>query len=294
LGNFDGLHLGHKKLINSLLAKARENDGLAAAFIFDPHPDHVLSPGTAPKMLTTAEQKAKMLNDTGMGLLIYNTFNKEIARLSPEEFVNEFLVKCLKVKEVFIGFNYSFGYKGAGNSGIMKELGARCGFGVNVIPPVRTGEEIVSSTLIRQALDRGDIERAEQMLGYYPALSGVVSEGEGRGRAIGFPTANLLIDDRMNIPAVGVYAAQAVMETEKHQAVVNIGQKPTFHEQYPVTVEAHIIDYNKDLYGTALEIILFKKIRDEKKFSGVDELVAQIKADRNSAIDFFKSLESAG
>jgi riboflavin kinase/FMN adenylyltransferase len=235
-----------------------------------------------------------MLSDMGMGLLIYNTFNDEIARLSPEEFVNKFLVECLKVKEIFIGFNYSFGHRGAGSSETMKALGEHYGFGVNVIPPVCMEEDIVSSTLIRQSLAKGDIERAKQMLGYYPSLKGVVSKGEGRGRTIGFPTANLLIDDKINIPSLGVYAAQAVNETGKYPAVVNIGKKPTFHEKYPVTVETHIIDYSEDLYDTVLEIVLFKKIRDEKKFASVDELVAQIKADRGSAADFFKNPERTG
>lgn len=287
LGNFDGLHLGHRSLLEQLITKARQDKGVSAAFIFEPHPANVLSVKPAPKLLSSAERKAKMLEEMGLGLLIYHTFNLQIAQWNPEEFVEKVLVNQFKVREIFIGFNYSFGHRGTGTPETMQYLGQRFGFAVNIIPPVRMDGEIVSSTLIRKALDRGDIDTCKAMLGYYPYVEGIVSPGEGRGKRVGYPTANLIVDEKMNIPGLGVYAAQAVMKTGIYRAVINIGRKPTFHQEYPVTVEAHILDFHQDIYGSSLELVLLKKIRDERKFDRVEDLVAQIEKDRQVAIAFF-------
>lgn len=294
LGNFDGVHRGHQRLIGDLVKKARANNGIAAAFIFEPHPAMVLNPSRAPKLLVTAERKAELLKKMGLDKLIYNTFDLAISQCSPEEFVKSILVERLKIREAFVGFNYSFGHKGSGTPQLLKELGEKYDFQVNIIPPVEIKGQVVSSTIIRQALDAGDMELAREMLGYYPMIEGKVIEGEKRGATIGFPTANLGIGAELNIPGKGVYAALAMLEGENFGAAVNIGSKPTFHQEYPVSVEAHLIGFNRQVYGQDLRLFFLQKIRDEKRFSSVDELINQIRLDREQAGEIYKSLESRG
>ncbi|MGI6452069.1 MAG: bifunctional riboflavin kinase/FAD synthetase [Syntrophomonadaceae bacterium] len=283
LGNFDGVHRGHRYLISEVVKKARLHHGIAAAFIFEPHPLKILNPAKAPKLLNITRRKTLLLEELGLDLLVYNSFSPEIARWSPEQFVEKILVDKFNAKEVFIGFNYSFGHKGAGNPQLLENLGNQWGFKVNIILPVKIGEQTVSSTLIRSALENGDINQAYTMLGYYPILEGEVVEGEKRGRVIGFPTANITISPEVQTPGKGVYAALAVVDSEIHKCVVNIGNKPTFHDTHPVTVEAHLIDFCQNIYGEWIELHFLQKIRDEKKFAGMDELKIQIAQDRQRA-----------
>lgn len=281
LGNFDGVHLGHQRLIKELVNKARDNNAKAAAFIFDPHPARVINPEQAPRLLTSSEKKAELFAKLGLDLLIYNKFSPEIQRWSPEEFVKRILVQSLNVNNIFIGFNYSFGYRGAGTPDMLRKMGKDYSFEVNIIPPVEVDGEIVSSSLIRKCMQNGDIKKAAQLLAYNPCLQGTVVRGEQRGRTIGFPTANLEYDTGIIIPAPGVYAAEVISKGCLYCGVVNIGRKPTFHDDYPVTIEVHLLDYNGDdeLYGEKMEIIFLSKIRDEQKFAGVAFLIQQINKD---------------
>lgn len=283
LGNFDGLHQGHQKLITEMVEAANSGAGTAAAFVFEPHPIKVLFPERAPKLLVTAERKAELMEKLGVELLIYNSFNLDIARCSPEEFVQHILINKLGVKKVFVGFNYTFGYKGAGTPELLKKLGQKQGFVVSVIPPVEVNGMVVSSSMIRKVLDNGDIGQARIMLGYDPVLEGQVIEGEHRGSTIGFPTANLGVSNEVSIPGKGVYAASAEINGRLYQAVINIGSKPTFHAEYPVSIEAHLIDFKGDIYGEKLRLYLIQKIRDERKFDNVEELIRQIASDRDTA-----------
>lgn len=283
LGNFDGVHKGHKKIITEMVEKARKNGAIAAALIFDPHPAKVLNPDKAPKLLVNSERKAELLEQLGLDILIYNTFNKDISRCSPEDFVKKILLDNLKVKEVFVGFNYSFGYKGAGTPTLLKELGDKFDYNVNIIPPVKVNEEIVSSSLVRQALDAGEVEKAFIMLGYYPMLEGIVIEGEHRGATIGFPTANLGVDQDFNIPGQGVYAARAQLEDEYFNCVVNIGTKPTFHKDYPISIEAHLFNFTRNIYGESVKLHFIQKLRNQKRFQSKEELIDQIKLDCTTA-----------
>lgn len=283
LGNFDGVHLGHQQLIKACVDYARNNQGTAAAYIFDPHPARIIKPAAAPKLLVTPQRKAELLEALGLDLLIYAAFTPQVAQSSPQDFVKQILVDQLHVRQVVVGFNYSFGYRGAGTPEMLKELGNQYGFNTVIIEPVEVNGQIVSSSAIRQALEQGEIEKATEMLGSYPVLSGQVVKGEQRGSKIGFPTANLHVDQEMTIPANGVYAALANIDGVAVKAVVNIGRKPTFHEEFPTTVEAHLIDFNGDIYGREMRLTFFKKIRDERKFSSIEELTAQIGRDREEA-----------
>ena len=283
LGNFDGLHQGHQRLIRELVEAARSGGGIAAAFVFEPHPMKVLFPERSMKLLVSTECKAELMAKLGLDLLIYNNFTLDISRCSPEEFVQRILINKLNCKQVFVGFNYTFGHKGAGTPDLLQELGKKHGFAVRIIAPVEINGEVISSSLIRQALASGDIERARTMLGYAPVLEGQVIEGERRGSTIGFPTANIGVSSAQNIPGKGVYAARAEVNERIFQAVVNIGSKPTFHKEYPISVEAHLIDFQDDIYGEKLRLCFIKKIRDERRFNNVEELVQQIALDRDKA-----------
>ncbi|HWP98635.1 MAG TPA: bifunctional riboflavin kinase/FAD synthetase [Syntrophomonadaceae bacterium] len=284
LGNFDGVHRGHQKLLTTLIDRARAAGGTAASFIFEPHPSKILFPDRAPRMLVSAEQKARLLRELGMDLLIYSTFSREMARWSPEEFVQQILVEKLHVQEVFVGFNYSFGYRGAGSPEDLKELGETYGFQVHIISPVSVNGEVASSSMVRSYLEEGAIERAFDMLGYYPYIEGTVVKGDGRGGAtLGFPTANLKVDSDIIVPGKGVYVARAKLNDQLLPAVVNIGNVPTFLTQDAITIEAHIIDFLGDLYCKNMGLIFYHKIRDEKKFDNIESLVKQIGADRDLA-----------
>lgn len=291
LGNFDGVHKGHQSLINSAVARKNEAGGIAGAFIFDPHPTQVLIPDRMPKLLVNARRKAGLLEKTGLNLLIYEKFTREIAALTPEQFVLDVLLKQLHIKEVFVGFNHSFGYKGRGTPQLLQMLGEEHGFQVHIMPPVKVDGEIVSSSLIRQALEQGKIVRATKMLGYRPMLDGLVIEGERRGRQLGFPTANIGIDSIYNVPAKGVYAALARVNEQCYSAVVNIGSKPTFHEAYPLSIEAHLMDFNQDIYGQNITLSFIEKLRDEQRFPSLEELVAQINKDRDQACKIAKNYD---
>lgn len=168
LGNFDGVHCGHKRLISAMVNRARMRQGTAAAFIFDPHPAAILTPDKAPRMLVTPERKAELLQRLGLDLLVYHSFTEVIARWSPEEFVQRILVDCFKASEVFIGFNYSFGHRGSGTPELLKTLGEKYGFETHILPPVVMADEVVSSSLVRVCLEQGNVDKAYQMLGYYP------------------------------------------------------------------------------------------------------------------------------
>lgn len=284
LGNFDGVHIGHKELLRQVVEEAQKNNGLAAAFIFDPHPVKVINKEKDLKFITKSSQQADLLADLGIDLLIYNVFNEEISRWSPQEFVEKIIISKLNAKHVFVGFNYSFGHKGQGSPELLKEIGEKAGFKVSVIAPVSLADKLVSSTLIREMIEKGQVEDAKQLLGYYPKVEGVVMHGDKRGGdKMGFPTANLKLEDDIIIPAVGVYAAKAWHNGICYNCVVNVGRKPTFHSDHPITVEAHIMNFANNIYGETLSLDFLDKIRDEMKFDSLESLVKQISQDKDLA-----------
>jgi riboflavin kinase/FMN adenylyltransferase len=292
LGNFDGVHKGHQSLIQALVEKAATNGGQAVAFIFEPHPAQVLMPERAPRLLNSPGRKAQLLEKLGLDILIYNPFSREIADWSPREFVDKILINELHIREVFVGFNYTFGHRGAGNPQVLKQMGEGLGFAVNIIAPVEYQGEPISSSLVRKALEEGDIVTAHQLLGYYPILEGVVVEGEHRGAQLGFPTANVGVESIYNVPGQGVYAGRAEVGAKEYNCVVNIGSKPTFHEQYPLSIEAHLMDFSGDIYGQAICLSFLAKLRDEQRFGSLPELVAQITRDRDRALEISRSYQA--
>lgn len=281
LGNFDGVHLGHQRIIKRLVEYARENQGTAAVFTFEPHPAMVLRPDAAPPLLLAPELKQRLIASFGVDILLAIPFTREFALLSPEAFVREVLCAEIGVVAVFVGYNYTFGHRGAGTPETLRELGARYGFTVEVIPPVLVGDQPVSSTLIRGLIAAGKVEEAQRYLGYYPVFAGTVVSGAKRGTELGFPTANLEVDSQVLVPANGVYAVKAVVDGEVFLGVANIGVCPTFAGDAPAgrRVEVFLFDFHGDLYGKRLEVSFTRRLREERCFRSVAELVEQIRRD---------------
>ena len=282
LGNFDGVHLGHQRLIRNMVSCARGLKVPAAAFTFNPHPIQVLAPEKAPRLLITPERRSEMIANLGVDVLLMVPFTRELARLSPEYFVQEIIHRQLRAPAVFVGFNYTFGHRGAGTPQLLQQMGERLGFKVEVLPPIKVGNITVSSSEVRAALEAGDVSRARSYLGYWPIIEGRVVLGDQRGRQLGFPTANLELSSEVLIPGHGVYAAKVKVNDRLFDGVVNIGVRPTFGE-LALSVEVHILEFAQVIYGEWITLFLLGKIRNETKFSSVSELVSQIRRDIEAA-----------
>lgn len=287
IGFFDGIHKGHQEVIQTAVKKA-EKQGLESAVItFHPHPSVILKKGTQHvKYITPMQEKQEVLRKLDVDRLYIITFNKELAQLSPQEFVNHFVIG-LNVKHLIAGFDFTFGHKGKGT---MQDISlyAKDNFTSTIIEKVSKSDDKVSSTRIRSCLKNGKIEEANELLGRPLSLKGIVVDGDKRGKTIGFPTANLKVDPDILFPMTGVYAVKVTYKQMSYDGVANIGVKPTFNEhQVEPTIEIHILDYNNDLYGEELKVEWHKFIRKEKKFSGVEELVNQIKQDEKKVRKFF-------
>ncbi len=280
IGAFDGIHLGHRALFQEVLKGAVEKGCLPLVVTFNPHPRKVLQPHLHLKLLTTLEEKLELIEKEGFSQIVLLPFNTDIAELSPEIFVERYLVDLLKSKEVVIGFNFRFGRSRLGDSELLRRLGDKYDFAVKVVSPVKIGERTVSSTQIRELLNQGDVETANQMLGRNYTFSGKVISGKGRGKQLGFPTANLLPPPEKLIPGRGVYAVWVYVKSLKYKGALNIGFNPTFGDKN-LSVEVHILDFEPEgnLYNQTLKIEFVKFIRGEKKFFSPQELIRQINQD---------------
>jgi riboflavin kinase/FMN adenylyltransferase len=280
-GAFDGIHLAHAKILDTAVERARALGVSAVACTFDPHPTAVLHPEKAPAPIATLEENLARIAARGLDATLVIPFTRDFSRMEAETFVDEALVRTLGAREVVVGFNHTFGSGARGTAVLLRELGARRGFVTHVLPPLQVNGLTVSSSAIREALRDGDVEQARAFLGRPYSLTGTVRRGAGRGRTLGFPTANLK-PDRPLVLAPGVYAAHAHWEDRQAEAVVNIGYRPTFEEsQY--WVEAYLFDFAGDLYDRALTLDFLGRIRAEMKFPGVEALTAQVRADMAEA-----------
>lgn len=282
LGNFDGVHLGHRRLLEHGLGQAvRLGVGLSV-LIFEPHPLKVLFPDREIQLLSTTEERLLYLESIGVQTVYHLPFTREMANTSPEEFVEKILLP-LGVIHVVVGFNYSFGAQGRGNPELIQALGKKHGFGVSVLQAQMIDGRVISSSSIRKALLHGDIRLASSLLGRAPCLRGTVIHGEERGRQLGYPTANILPVEDYLIPKRGVYAVWAYLDGKRVPGMMNIGMKPTFHDLFTTMVEVHFFDYSGDLYGNEITVQIVERLRDERKFNGVNELLMQLKKDRVKA-----------
>ncbi|KUO71363.1 MAG: bifunctional riboflavin kinase/FMN adenylyltransferase [Desulfosporosinus sp. BRH_c37] len=282
LGNFDGVHLGHRRLLEHGLGQAvRLGVGLSV-LIFEPHPLKVLFPERELKLLSTTQERLLYLETIGVQTVYLLPFTREMANTSPEHFVERILLP-LGVIHVVVGFNYSFGAQGRGNPELLQALGKTNGFGVSVLQAQTIGGRVISSSSIRKALLHGDIRLAYTLLGRPPCVRGIVVHGEERGRQLGYPTANILPEEDYLIPKRGVYAVWAYLDGKRVLGMMNIGMKPTFHDLYTTIVEVHFFNFSGDLYESEIMVQIVERLRDERKFNGINELLMQLKKDRVKA-----------
>jgi riboflavin kinase / FMN adenylyltransferase len=289
LGNFDGLHRGHVKIIERIQRGAGERGGTSVVLTFDPHPPRVLRPDKAPPLLMTKTQKLDALARVGVQGAAVVRFTREMSQWDPDKFVKTVLVDWLRVAEVWVGADFLFGRDRSGNFTLLRSLGAQHGFRAEKIDPIRYKEFIVSSTRIRRLISEGRVDEAGALLGHHYAIEGAVVEGAKRGREIGFPTANLRTSNDL-LPPHGVYATAVTIDGALYPSVTNIGQRPTFGDQLQTTIEAHVLGLSRDLYGRNLRLAFVQRLRDERKFADVEALQEQIAADVRRATRLFDRL----
>jgi riboflavin kinase/FMN adenylyltransferase len=280
IGKFDGVHAGHRSVIERLCAEATAAGLVSTVLTFDRHPLALLKPELCPESLTSNDQKRGVLETTGIDALVQIQFTREFSLQEPEDFVKKVLVDLLHARIVFVGEDFRFGRQGRGTVALLERLGGEYGFEVRLIAAVRpTGDRVISSSWIRDLLSEGRVGEAATLLGRLPSVRAIVVPGERRGRALGYPTANLAQDVEGYIPADGVYAAYATVDGRTIPAAVSIGNNPTFAGVRDKQVEAHLLDEDLDLYGKTVEVSFVEYIRGMEKFPGVPELVAQMTLD---------------
>ena len=285
IGVFDGVHLGHKFLISKLVSLAAQQNLLSCVITFRQHPRDLLSPKTKLLYLSTLPEREQLLKNEGVDIVVALSFNRELAKLSARQFVS-LLQKHLKMRGLVIGPDFTLGRDREGDAALLRSLGEEMGFSVTIVAPKTIDGEVASSTVIRQALADGNMEKVTRLLGRPFSLLGKVTHGEHRGTGIGFPTVNLTVDAKMALPPDGVYATRAYISEEEFQAMTNIGKRPTFGDNKERTIESFILNYNQEIYDKEVKIEIIQRLRDEKHFDSIDELKTQIAEDvkRGTAI----------
>ncbi len=285
IGNFDGVHVGHRSILDTVVSRARSVAGRAAAYTFDPHPRKILRPDSAPRLLTTLEQKIELFADAGLDAVIVEPFTGEFAKTPAEVFVREFVHGRIRPIEVYVGYDFHFGRDREGSMRLLTELGPRLGFSVTIIPEITVDEGDVNSTRIRELLGEARIEQAAVMLGRPYTVRGTIVTGERRGRTLGFPTANLDPENEV-LPAAGVYAGFVTLLDRgkpaagtRLPAVANVGVRPTFEAAGRVLAEAHLLDFDGDLYGRRIDLSFVFHLRPERRFPDVEALRRAVTAD---------------
>jgi riboflavin kinase/FMN adenylyltransferase len=279
LGVFDGVHLGHQKLITLTVDKARKNDGISVVATFDPHPDITIFPERDVFLLTTLEERISLIKDLSVDVFLIIKFTKAISKMSPENFISNILVDSLQIKELFVGFNYKFGFQGRGNTDILREYSKFYKFKTNILKPIAVNNTIISSTKIKDYIKLGEIEKAIKLLGHDITISGRVISGKGRGRKLlNYATANIETTSDKIIPVNGVYLVGIKIDNKKYYGLMNVGIKPTFKETER-TIEVHIINFNKKIYNKKVVVNILQRIREEKYFSNINLLKKQIEND---------------
>ena len=288
-GVFDGVHIAHQIVIGKVVDKAKALGVDGVLISFDPHPAFSIS-GSAPPALTTVTKKIELVKALGIDRVIMEDFNERFSQLSPEEFVRDVLIDRFHVQEVVVGYDCAFGKNRAGDKLLLKKLGEKYGFAVDAVGPYRLDGDIVSSTRIRAAILRANLDLAGRLLGRPYSVSGLVVPGKGIGRKVGYATANLQLQNQV-LPPLGVYAVQVDLDDNHFDGILNMGSQPTFGLN-DFQVEVHLLDFDGDLYGKSVEVAFVEKIRDEKAFSGLEELANQIKKDEVVARRILSSMSS--
>ncbi len=286
LGVFDGLHLGHQKIMQTVVEHTKAVNAVPTVITFDPHPRAVLYPENAPPLLQTLDQRLAALEFFGIEQTIVVRFTKDFAAQDAEKFLREIVHERMKAREVYLGKGFAFGKNRGGNIELLRTMSAELGFFADEVGEVCLHGKRISSSLVRQTLFDGKINLARRMLGRPYGVEGVIVRGDRRGHTIGFPTANLKPKNRV-IPRFGVYATATLINDKWRQSITNIGVRPTFKRETEPSIETYVFDFDGDLYGDVLRVRFLHRIRDEKKFSGIDELKTQIEKDTKRALNYF-------
>ncbi|MFN3752981.1 bifunctional riboflavin kinase/FAD synthetase [Flavobacterium sp.] len=290
IGTFDGVHLGHRKILEKIIATAKSQDCESLVLTFFPHPRMVLQEGTEMKQLNTLKEKITLLENLGVDHLVVHPFDKDFSRLTAEDFVKQVLVDTFKLQKIIIGHDHRFGRNRTADINDLTEFGNAYGFEVEQISAQEINEVSISSTKIRTALNEGNIELANNYLGYDYSLTGIVTKGKQLGRTIGYPTANINIEeDYKLIPQNGVYIAQSIIEGKTIFGMMNIGNRPTV-DGVTLTIEINFFDFDQDLYDQEITVSLLKRMRDEQKFESLDALKKQLALDKSTALNHINLL----
>jgi riboflavin kinase/FMN adenylyltransferase len=290
LGNFDGIHLGHQELVRMVIRRAKETGATSMVVTFRPHPLKILAPEKCPPLISIYEEKIRLFEKLGIDVLVKIPFTVEFSAMTPEDFVKNVLCDTLGAKEIFVGYNYRFGKGRKGDVQTLRRLGGQYGFTVREVEQISLGGEVISSTKIRDLLREGDVEHAARLLGRTYAITGIVVKGDGRGKGLGFPTANIAPKHAI-IPSDGVYAVRLSVRDRLYDGIANIGMRPTFNKQ-ALAIEVHVFDFDEDIYGEDISLYFIRKIREERKFRDAGALVDQIRSDIETARDILASRPS--
>ncbi len=286
VGTFDGVHLAHQEILREVVHRARNHNGRNVCFTFDPHPKEIVGKeNRSVDLLTTLEERVEILGDLGIDILFVIEFTYEFSRQTPRQFYERYLINGVGIIEEVGGYDHMFGRDREGGINELKKLGEEYGFSVTILPPFRVDGEVVNSTKIRQFLLEGDVRRAAQFLGREYSLDGSVVKGDGRGASLGFPTANILPSSSKKLtPKDGVYLVRASIGTDKYYGMMNIGVRPTFETDHRRTVEVNLFDFNGSIYGSRIRVQFLERIRDEKRFASVRELVERMGRDKENCL----------
>ena len=287
IGTFDGVHLGHRKIIRRLMETASESGLCTTMVTFYPHPRLIVHGGAQPvKLLTSQQEKLDLLKETGLDQVLIIPFDESFSKMDYRSFIRDILIERLDAKQVIVGYDHSFGKDREGNFESLQNLSGEFGFSAEKVDPFKLGSEIVSSSRIREFIKLGQVDSAAELLGRKYALCGTVVYGAKRGRTLNFPTANLQLDyENKLLPENGVYAVDVIYEEKQYKGMLNIGYKPTFETGHAFTIEVHILDFEENIYGEQLQINFKKRLRSEKKFDSKEALIAQLEIDKHLSLN---------
>jgi len=294
IGTFDGIHLGHQEILKKLFERSRFHKGRNILITFYPHPRKVISKTYDLKILSTPNEKAVILEKMGLENLFVINFTREFSQQSPTEFYKNFVINKIGLKEIVIGYDHKFGKEREGTSETLKSLGKEFNFDISMVDGYEYEGETISSTKIRNAIIDGDIKKANSFLGRTYSFSGAVISGDKRGRLLGYPTANIKIDDNDKLlPGLGIYAAEVVIDNQKYAGLLSIGKRPTFYDNGAIVPEVYIYNFDKNIYDKRITVKVLDKIRKEEKFTSPEELIVQMNKDREAGIRIFNEIKNS-
>lgn len=283
LGSFDGIHKGHLTLMNELLKASREKDVLSMVYTFKNHPLTIINSSARPKIVMVNQQKIEVLDDLGIDIVCLDEFNRELMVMEPEDFI-KMLIRKFNAKGFVVGFNYRFGHKNKGDIKLLKELSLKYNFELRIMNAYKENGKVVSSTRIRELITSGEIEMANELLTRKFILTGEIVHGKKLGRTIGFPTANLKVDENLALPKIGVYYTNIEIDSKIYKGITSVGNNPTVNGD-TTTVETYILNFSQDIYGKQIKLYFIEKIREQEKFASLDELKKQLEKDKMYAFN---------